>query len=233
MEKTANAPSAKESSRPGTIYLLRHGAIQSQGKGRRYIGWQDHVLSDMGRRQAYAWADYFNGMALDGVYCSDLNRCLETACIIAARCSLAPQALPELREVCLGAWEGRRFDAVRAADPQEFHWRGEHIADHRPPGGESFDDLQRRVWPVFTKLAPGSHQAILMVTHAGVVRVLLCRLLGMPLKNLFRIGLAYGALGIIDSGQQGFRARAVNLPPPEFSPSLQKSLGLQSQGDQG
>jgi probable phosphoglycerate mutase len=153
-------------------------------------------------------------MVLDGIYCSDLNRCMETARIIAARSCLSPQALPKLREVCLGAWEGERFDAIRAADPQEFQRRGEHIADHRPPGGESFDDLLSRVWPVFTKLAAGSHRAVLMVTHAGVVRVLLCRLLGMPLKNLFRIKLGYGALTIIDSGRQGFRARAVNLPPP-------------------
>jgi broad specificity phosphatase PhoE len=210
---TTPASSAKELSHPDTIYLLRHGAIQSPGEGRRYIGWQDQALSDVGRRQACTWADYFNSMALDGIYCSDLIRCLETARIIAARHCLEPQALPELREVCMGAWEGHRFDAIRGRDPQEFQRRGEYIADHCPPGGESFGDLQRRVWPVFKKLAPGPHQAILMVTHAGVIRVLLCRLLGMPLKNLFRIGLTYGSLSIIDSGPQGFRVRAMNLPP--------------------
>lgn len=212
--KTARASSPKESSHYGTIYLLRHGAIQSQGEGRRYIGWQDQVLTDVGRRQAQAWSDYFSRMSLDGIYCSDLIRCLETARIIAACCSLQPQAMPELREVCLGQWEGQRFDTVRALDPHEFQRRGEHIADHRPPGGESFGDLQRRVWPVFKKLASGSHQAILMVTHAGVIRVLLCRLLGLPLKNMFRIGLAYSTLSIVEFGPKGFRVRAVNLPPP-------------------
>lgn len=205
---------ATGASGPGTIYLLRHGAIQSPGEGRRYIGWQDLALNDGGRRQARAWSDYFSCMALDGIYCSDLIRCLETARIIAARCSLEPQALPELREISLGQWEGRRFDAVRAADPHEFQRRGEQIADHRPPGGESFNDLQHRVWPVFTELASGALQAVVLVTHAGVIRVLLCRLLGMPLKNLFRIGLAYGTLSIVEFGPQEYRVRAVNLPPP-------------------
>jgi broad specificity phosphatase PhoE len=208
-----HASSAKESFHHGKIYLLRHGAIQSLGEGRRYIGWQDQPLSDKGRRQADAWADYFNNIVLDGIYCSDLIRCRETARIVASRCLPEPRALPELREVCLGEWEGRRFDAVRAVDPQEFQRRGEQIADHRPPGGESFGDLQDRVWSVFTKLVSGSHREILMVTHAGVIRVLLCRLLGMPLKNLFRIGSDYGTLSIINFGPQGYRVRAVNLPP--------------------
>lgn len=210
----ALAPDAKEPSHYGTIYLLRHGAIDSLGGGKRYIGWQDLALSDVGRRQAYAWSGFFSSRSLDRIYCSDLIRCVETARIIAAQCSLEPQARSELREINLGEWEGRPFDEVRTADPHEFQRRGEQIADHRPPGGESFKDLQRRVWPVFTKLTSGAHRTILIVTHAGVIRVLLCRLLGIPLENLFRIGLAYGTLSIIDSGHREYRIRAVNLPPP-------------------
>ena len=211
---TENAFSSMGSVPPCTIYLLRHGVIQSPGEGRYYIGWQDLPLSGAGRRQAHAWSDYFVSRSLDRIYCSDLVRCLETARIIATRCSLQPQAMSELREVCLGQWEGRRFDAVRAADPGEFQRRGDSIAGHRPPGGESFDDLQHRAWPVFAQLASSGHRSIITVTHAGVIRVLLCRLLGMPLKNLFSIELDYGALSIINFGPKGFRVRAVNLPPP-------------------
>ena len=210
---TDHASDARPSSYHGTIYLLRHGAIKSPGEGRRYIGWQDHALSDIGRRQARGWSGYFSGRSLDGIYCSDLKRCLETARIIADQCFLEPQALPELREISLGEWEGLRFDAVRAADPHEFQRRGEQIATHCPPGGESFNDLQHRVWPVFAKLSSGAHRAILLVTHAGVIRVLLCRLLGMPLKNLFRIGPAYGTLSIVDIASGKYRVRAVNIPP--------------------
>ena len=213
---TDHTTDAKPSSCSGTIYLLRHGAIIVPGEGKRYVGWQDHALSDAGRLQAHAWSDSFSGMSLDGIYCSDLNRCLETARIIAARCSLEPHALQELREIGLGEWEGRRFDTVRAEDPHEFRRRGEQIADHRPPGGESFNDLQRRVWPVFMKLSSGVHRKVLMVTHAGVIRVLLCRLLGMPLKNLFRIGLAYGTLSIVDFGPREYRVQAVNLSTRTF-----------------
>jgi broad specificity phosphatase PhoE len=53
-----------------------------------------------------------------------------------------------------------------------------------------------------------------VVTHAGVIRVLLCRLLGMPLENLFAFGVAHGALAIVDIRPTGNRLQALNLPVP-------------------
>lgn len=197
-----------------TIYLLRHGAVHSPGGGKRYAGWQDHALSDVGLAQAGMWADYFGGAALKAIYCSDLARCLETAGIIGARCGLEPEPLRDLREVCLGAWEGQRFDTVQTLNPQGFKERGDHIADHRPPGGESFRDLQERVWPIFETIARSFSGHTLIVTHAGVIRVLLCRLLGMPLENLFCIGQSIGALNIIDVRRGANRVQGLNIQSP-------------------
>jgi alpha-ribazole phosphatase len=193
------------------VYLLRHGAVQSVEDGKRYIGWQDPALSDVGLRQAHRWADYFADLALEEIFCSDLTRCLETARIIGTRCSVEPRARPELREVCLGSWEGQRFDTVKTNFPRDFQQRGDHIADHRPPEGESFRDLLHRAWPVFSAAAGRVGVRLLIVTHAGVIRVLLCRLLGMPLENLFSIGQACGALNIIDVRPGGYRLEALNL----------------------
>jgi probable phosphoglycerate mutase len=207
---------SKSSSVPrGTLYLLRHGDIcPPEGGSKCYIGWGDHALSDLGLAQADKWADYFAGAALNDIYCSDLARCLDTARIIGACCSIEPKALVELREVRLGTWEGRRFDIVQAVHPQAFQERGDHIADHRPPGGESFRDLQERVWPVFETIVRRFSGQALIVTHAGVIRVLLCRLLGMPLENLFCIGQAHGALNIIEVRPENYRLQAMNLHLP-------------------
>jgi probable phosphoglycerate mutase len=196
----------------GTIYLLRHGAICSAKQARCYVGWQNVALSKAGIRQAENWARYFSGLALDEIYCSDLTRCLETAKIIGSRCTLKPKPLYGLREIFLGAWEGRRFQSIQALYPREFQNRGDRIADHRPAGGESFRDLQARVWPEFEAIARRLSGHILMVTHAGVIRVLLCRLLGMPLENLFLIGQAHGALNIIGLRSGHWRIEAMNLP---------------------
>jgi broad specificity phosphatase PhoE len=205
----------KSSSAPqGTIYLLRHGAIRSPEGGKRYIGWQDHALSDLGLVQASQWADYFAGARLKDIYCSDLARCLDTARIIGTRSGVEPKLLPDLREICLGTWEGQRFETVQALYPQAFQERGDNIADYHPPGGESFRDLQSRAWPVFEAIVRGLSGQSLIVTHAGVIRVLLCRLLGMPLENLFCIKQAYGALNIIEVRPETYRLQAVNLHSP-------------------
>lgn len=196
---------------PGTIYLLRHGAVDSPGNGKRYIGWQDVALSDLGYQQAHAWANRFSDTGLVTIYCSTLTRCLETARIIGNRNCLTPQALPELRELNMGSWEGRRIDTIKTRYPLAYRQRGDQIADYRPPGGESFRDLQQRVWPTFETVARRLQGQTLVVAHAGVIRVLLCRLLEIPLKNLFRIGQAYGALTIIEKGPPGYCVKAVNL----------------------
>ncbi len=207
-------PSNKTEVSPGgTIYLLRHGSIRSPAGGQRYIGWQDLPLNRIGLAQAAAWAVYFETLGLDAICCSDLIRCRETADIIGRRCSVEPRVFPELREVCLGAWEGISFKEMKTRYPQAFRLRGEQIADHRPPGGESFRDLQDRTWPVLEALVrrPGTRK--LMVTHAGVIRVLLCRLLGMPLENLFFIGQSPGALSIIVVRPVGYRLQGLNFQP--------------------
>ena len=60
----------------------------------------------------------------------------------------------------------------------------------------------------------------LIVTHAGVIRVLLCRLLGLPLESLFSFGQSYGALTIIDVHPEGFRLQGLNLQQPQEAPSI-------------
>jgi probable phosphoglycerate mutase len=203
----------------GTIYLLRHGAIQLPKDCKRYIGWHDPPLNSIGFRQAVAWSGYFRSLGLEEICCSDLIRCRVTAGIISARFSLEPRVYPELREVSLGAWEGKSFQYVQTFQPQEFQKRGEHLADHRPPGGESFRDLQNRAWPLFETVARRLRKRTLIVTHAGVIRVLLCRLLDMPLESMFSIGQSYGALTIIGVRPQGCRLLGLNLQQPKQAPS--------------
>ncbi len=70
----------------------------------------------------------------------------------------------------------------------EFEARGKDICGFRPPGGESFLDLQERVFPVFNEYRKKDHACQLMVTHAGVIRVLLCHIQGLPPEDLFKSG---------------------------------------------
>ncbi len=193
------------------IYLLRHGEIQA-GPKKRFIGQTDCELSAKGRQQAAAWKDFFSGCDLKNILCSDLQRSKKSAASIAGIRSDRLRIDGRLREIHLGDWENQEMAAIKAACPQAWIQRGQDLAGFRPPGGESFRDLRDRVMSCFEEVVCSLRKDILIVGHAGVNRVLLCRFLGMPLQNLFRLGQNYGCLNLIQQQGAQFRVLRVNVP---------------------
>ena len=191
-----------------SIYLIRHGEIP-QSAPRRFVGQTDLPLTDRGRAQMEAVAAFLQGRGVGRLFCSPLSRCMESAQIVGAALGLEPEAVPDLREICLGAWEGLTVEEVRERFPGRYEARGRNIAGFRPPGGESFADLQRRAWPAF-ETASASSSSLAVVAHGGVNRVLLCRILGVPLENLFRMDQDYACINILNADAGGWRIAAMN-----------------------
>lgn len=193
------------------IFLLRHGDSRKDAV-RRYIGQSDAPLNDTGKAQAEWWREEVSAVPFRRFFCSDLRRCRETAHIISAGRETPVLSLPGLREISMGSWEGLPMDQVKRSFPMEYARRGSEIAEFRPPGGESFRDLKNRVVPLFEDLVRQEQGPVLIVGHAGVNRVILCHLLGMPLENLFRLGQDYGCCNLLRWGEGCCTVRAVNLP---------------------
>jgi len=77
--------------------------------------------------------------------------------------------------------------------------RFQDLANFRIPGGESLMDVRARALPRLGELIEQHQgQALAVVAHAGVNRVVLSDALGAPFNNLFRIDQSYGCLNIID-----------------------------------
>jgi probable phosphoglycerate mutase len=180
------------------IYLLRHGEIQGRER-KRYIGRTDVGLSEAGVEQALGWKRYFSTISLDAVVSSLLSRALETACLATGLEREAIVLERDLAEIDLGDWDGRPVSLIRERHPLDWEARGRDLAGFRPPGGESFQDLRRRVMPVFTRLAAGAGGNLLVVAHAGVNRVILAELLGRPLEQVLSIPQDYAALNLIST----------------------------------
>jgi alpha-ribazole phosphatase len=195
------------------ILLLRHGEILKATEEKRFVGQTDLPLTDTGRRQAQYWRECLAEVPLAAIISSDLSRCVQTARIVANGRGMQIATLADLREIQIGQWDGMTFRQVRRQWPDAFQRRGEAVARFRPPAGESFLDLQERVVPAFEQAVDQSGQYLLIVAHAGVIRVVLCHILGMPVDHLFRIGQAYGALNLIDRQADGYRLHALNLLP--------------------
>lgn len=196
------------------VFLVRHGHIPWDGQ-RRYVGQSDVPLSPKGRRQAETLRRHFETISLSRVVASDLKRTYETAGIIIADRPLTVERFSDLREIHLGEWEGKTFETMLSLDPEGFRQRGEDFTSHRPPGGENFSDLQQRVMPVFESLIAETEGNLLIVGHAGVNRMILCRLLGMPINNLFSMEQDYCGINIIVPRNDRCLVKTVNMTVDE------------------
>lgn len=194
------------------LYLMRHARSKSDGN-RRYLGQTDPPLSTQGRRQADGCRDRLQSIVFSRIVSSDLRRARETAEIIAGPTPLRVEAVAALREIHLGDWENRTFAEVRGHHPDQWRARGSDLAGFRPPGGESFQDLRRRVVPAFDAIMQSAVGNVLAVAHAGVNRVLLCDLLKIPLQRLFGLAQDPTGLNIIDFDPPEPRVLVINLAP--------------------
>src|SRR5208337_2191201 len=192
------AQRAQGSLTPTRLYLVRHGQV-AEGHTNRYHGHNDIGLSPRGVKQFEDLAAQLAAIPLQGVYSSDLTRTIKGAGIISRGRALAPQVVPEFREVNFGAWEGLTFGEILEQYPSQLEARLRDLPSFRIPGGESLEDLEARALPRLRELL-GRHRdaAFLIVAHAGINRVILCEALGLPLNHLFRLEQNYGCLNIID-----------------------------------
>lgn len=209
------------------IYLLRHGAIRSHAGRNRFIGQSDIPLSGEGARQARKLAENLSETPISAIFCSDLGRSLRTAEIIARPHRLQPCVREELREINLGEWDGLAFDVIRRRCPEQFEERGRDMVHFRPPAGESFLDCAMRVLPVFFDIVRSASGNVVIVGHAGINRIILCRVLGIGMERLFEFNQNYGCTNLIHLGDSGFKLEVLNdavfstplSPPSSREPS--------------
>lgn len=194
------------------IYLIRHGQI-STTKPRRFIGRTELPLTHHGKKQIISLAKMLAGYSLDRLICSPLSRCQESGEILSSTLGTTIETEGEISEIDLGDWEGLTVAGVKSQFPGEYEKRGKNLAGYRPGRGESFNDVYDRVWPALLRIVEATTSASAVVAHAGVNRVLLCYLLGMPLENMFRLPQDYGCYNIIFADQKGIRVGSVNCVP--------------------
>ncbi len=180
------------------IHLVRHGEVAGSGVF-RYNGQTDVPLTEKGTEQYRHLAGRLKESRLSACYCSDLSRCLVGADIICAPLGIRPIAIPALRELSFGEWEGKTWSELSESYPEQWHARLSDFVNYRAPGGENLADLVNRVIPEVQKIIR-KHQGeeVLIIGHGGVNRVILLHALGAPLTSMFRIEQDYGCLNIID-----------------------------------
>jgi alpha-ribazole phosphatase len=137
--------------------------------------------------------------SLSVIYCSDLQRAVRSADIIAEPHNLLPVKVPALRERSFGIWEGMSFTEIKNQYPREFDAWAQNPVRYAPPGGEDTVEAGARVAAAVDKIMDDHvGEKIGIVAHGGVNRLILCRVMGIPLENVFRIEQDYAAVNIVE-----------------------------------
>jgi len=172
------------------VDILRHGEPVG---GRRYRGQTDDPLSEQG------WAEMRAATAgprpWTCLVSSPLTRCRAFAEELAGQTGLTPHYDARLKEVGFGSWEGRTAAEIKAEQPGAvFDFKRDPVGC-RPAGAEPLDAFYARVaaaWDDLVAAHAGGH--VLVIAHAGVIRMVLCRVLGMPPAHAYRVQVGSAGL---------------------------------------
>jgi alpha-ribazole phosphatase len=195
-----------------SFVLIRHGESVWNSE-RRIQGSLDPDLSPRGQRQTDLLAAHLGTRPVGAaaVYASPLQRAAQTAERIAGVLHLPVVYDPDLREMFLGEWEGKTVAEVQTAFPGRYEQWLEDPLDFPPPGGEDLRAFERRVVGAFERMQRDHAGAeLIVVSHGGVIKALLCFALGLPVRHLFRLKQDNTAVSRIQLDGQVRRVLLVN-----------------------
>lgn len=188
------------------LYLLRHG---DTGRTGRYIGSTDIGITAEGLQQVKKTGQLLADKNLEVVYCSPKLRCIQS--LQSLTLSVEVVFDRNLVEIDFGAWEGTNFEEINRKDPKLVEDWLQHPDDFQFPRGESMADFRNRIELIARELKECKAQRILLISHGGVIRHLLCRLLNISHKHYLAFNVEAGCLASMQLFSEGGVLTGFNL----------------------
>lgn len=172
------------------VDLMRHGEPVG---GRRYRGQTDDPLSEKGWQQMWGAVGEFRGW--QHIVTSPLQRCAAFADALGDKLALPVTRDIRLQEAGFGEWEGKLPAEICADDAERlFRFKSDPVR-HAPPGAEALAAFHRRVGEAWQELlAAHRGQHVLVVSHAGAIRMLMAHALGLPAGHVYRLHVGNAGL---------------------------------------
>ncbi len=184
------------------LLLVRHGATEFNSS-MRFTGHSQLPLNDVGSRQADKLAGRLAGEEIDVACTSDLRRAMDTTEAACRGREIEVLTCPELREIDYGDCEGLTFKEIAIRFPDVVEpWLG-YSPDLTFPGGEKLAGFIERVGGFLERLESNPQwRTVLLVSHGGVIRVLLCRLLGLSSDHWWQFRVDNASLSIVETNDR-------------------------------
>jgi probable phosphomutase (TIGR03848 family) len=191
-----------------TLFLIRHGLTAVTGS-RLYGRTPGIHLDERGRRQAAALVERFDGVRLNALYSSPLERCVETLEPLAKTRGLEIKTSEALIEMDAGNWTGRTLPSLRRNKLWNTVQR--NPSRFRFPDGEGFADAEARLLDEMERIvARHPRGRIAVATHGDLVRVLISHYTGAHLDQFQRVMADPGSVSVVHLGDGVPRILLVN-----------------------
>lgn len=170
-----------------TLHLIRHGETVWHAEN-RYAGVSDIELTERGRAQAHSLAPWAAVASIDVLATSDLRRAAETGAVVAQAAGVAALINRGIREVSFGEAEGLTRTEMQEKFPAALAAFLASPASSPLPGGEPGAHAAERGLGAIVDLMQAQQETatVALVAHTTLIRLMLCRLLGIPLDDYRR-----------------------------------------------
>ncbi|MGL6125572.1 alpha-ribazole phosphatase family protein [Chryseobacterium artocarpi] len=181
------------------VHLIRHTAVENPEN-------LCYGFAEMPLRKEYQ--EDFKAINLDADFDYIVSSPAQRCCLLAEHFKLKYSTDERLREMNFGNWELIKWTEIPEEEINPWYKDFIHI---KPSGGENLLEMQSRVLNFWNELITKKDIGkVLIIAHAGVIRLILQSVLQFPLENMFSIQIDYGKKVIIEAKEDYFSIKKVN-----------------------
>ena len=159
-------------------YIIRHADKEQGDFYNPDLRHQDQPISEKGHLKAQKLFSYFSDKSIDKIYVSEYIRTKQTIKYVADKKKISPIADNRLNEIDNGLIEGLSEQVLQQRYPDVWNAFKDRDRDFQFPEGESGEDARKRITSFF-KDKQVYKEDIILVSHDGLIRLLLCYILGI------------------------------------------------------
>ena len=173
------------------VLFIRHGRTAVNIKGGVHQVDDTAGLDEVGRKQIEEAAEICRQQKVGVIYSSPERRAVESAQIIGGKLNVEPIIEPGLAERNWGEWSEKTWEEVLAQlQTMSLEERYSFI----PPGGESWGQTEIRLVDSMSEIIKRPHKRVAIITHGGVMRVLMPFLKNEPKESSFKYDFLNGSI---------------------------------------
>lgn len=191
------------------IYFLRHCEKVKEPVYNKELDIMDEPLSKTGLAHAESIAVYFKDIEFDKIIVSQYKRAYQTALPTAESKRMKLIVDARVNEINAGGAKGMEDSEVASKYPEAWRDFSQHTRDMRFPGGESGEDVKKRQDSFLDDIKDEAGN-ILVVSHEGFIRLLMCNIIGAPVYHRYRLRMDFGGLSVIERSQDEWRILRFN-----------------------